>query len=289
MTGVIILNYFTCEDTIALYRQIVEFPDLIVLVVDNSCDTEEADELKAVIPEEQLLISPQNMGYAGGNNLGILSMLDHPEVDLVALLNPDVCLEGNILPALREMFEVDPELAAAGPRLCIRGSDEEIIYSDGGILAGERFLKPSHIHGRLPVHEAEPSIGRKIDYVNGSFIVMRVDAIRDIGMFDENFFLYFEEVDWCTRARKKGWKLQVNPGFTAFQRISEKGTRYNYYYYRGWFLYLHKYDKKSILPLLFHQLKKIKWKLQNRDIPWERRIEIAWSRFKGVMAGVFNF
>lgn len=288
MTGVIILNYFTHEDTITLYKQIDEFPDVSVFVVDNSCDTEETLKLKAVIPEERLLISPQNMGYAGGNNLGILSMMDHPEVDLVTLLNPDICLESNILPALREMFEEDPELAVAGPRLCIRGS-EEIIYSDGGILTRHRFLKPTHINGHVPVHEAEPSVGREVDYVNGSFIVMRVDAIRKIGMFDEKFFLYFEEVDWCTRARKQGWKLQVDPGITAFQRISEKGTRYNYYYYRGWFLYLHKYDRKSILPLLFHQLKKIKWKLQNRDIPWDRRIEIAWSRFKGVMAGVFNF
>lgn len=287
MTGVIILNYFTHEDTLALYEQVTGFPELRILVVDNSNNPDEVEKLKSRIPEDQLLFSPENLGYAGGNNLGILTMLDHPDIDLIALLNPDIRLRNNIFPALRALFSKDPLLGVAGPRLCIRGS-ENTIYSDGGILEKNRFLKPAHIHNDTSVHEVEIPSKKNIDYVNGSFIMMRADAIRDVGLFDEKFFLYFEEVDWCKRAREKGWSLKVSTDLTALQSISEKGIRYNYYFFRGWFLYLHKYDKESIRPLLFHQLKKIKWKLQNKEIPLAERLSISWSRLKGIVSGVFG-
>ncbi|MEX2574480.1 MAG: hypothetical protein WD317_09295 [Balneolaceae bacterium] len=391
----IILNYFSREDTLRLYRQLSGYPDLKLLVVDNSCNPAEAASLRREIPAASLLITKKNLGYAGGNNLGIRYLTgmacppgktatavadtdpanttvaapiadtpggsdadtdragaagpaesgsggDPEDIDLIALLNPDITLHENLFPALRSAFEADPRLAAAGPRLCLRGKEERI-YSDGGILVKderEGFLKPVHLHRGRTAEEADAApearkptgittkpdqkadsnqyspadsresnsagsdenspannhknryknskISREIDYVNGSFLVMRVEALREVGLPDERFFLYFEEVDWCMRVKREGWSIAVLKDLAAGQKISDKGENYLYYFSRSWFLFLHKYDRRSIRPLMIRQLKKVKWTMQDSTMPAGKRLSLAWSRLKGIAAGVVN-
>ena len=313
-TGVIILNYRSSDDTIRLYREIESFPNLRRLVVDNSADPVEASRLKDSIPIGDLLFAPRNLGYAGGNNLGIRTLAgvdtrlkpesrqpqnaepgrtgtgqprSDSDIDLIAILNPDISLSQNIFPLLRRCFEINPPLAAAGPRLCIREQDQ-VIYSDGGIFRQGLFLRPGHLHSGMRVEDVTDE-DQPIDYVNGSFIVLRTEAIRQIGGFDEKFFLDSEEADWCRRALAQGWDLEVQTHAVAWQQVSPKEETFSYYFFRSWFLYLHLYDKRGIRPLFIHQMKKIKWLLQTREIPLKRRLRLARSRLQGVLAGTLNW
>ena len=342
--GVIILNYFSYQETCELYRQIDILGNVDVLVVDNSADAEETESLRETIPGERLLSTGKNLGYAGGNNLGIRAMLTQwnselssdssysnqikvvsglnpefnkeseeigskvkleaaPGVDLIALINPDVRIKGNPFTTLAHSFHKNPRLAAVAPRLCVR-DDPERIYSDGGVLLDQNgYFKPAHLNSGVIIDERRSgkadggeseeqartwraiSPDRKPDYINGSFFVMNTAAIEEVGLLDENFFLYFEEVDWCRRAVEKSWSIMSVPEVTAWQTISPKNERYNYHFFRSWLLFQHKYNREGVKPLLIDQLKKIKWIISDRNKPLGQRFRYAWYRLKGVTKG----
>ncbi|MEX2602273.1 MAG: hypothetical protein WD355_11525 [Balneolaceae bacterium] len=292
--GVVILNYFSREDTLSLYETLTGYPGLEICVVDNSCDPGEERALRSTIRESQLLISDRNRGYAGGNNLGIRHLMQAGELKAIALLNPDIELKWNIFPSLLKWLDADPELAAAGPRLLIRGR-ESVIYSDGGCLVRQDkgYLKPVHAGSGLRIDREPPLPGGRVksgvDYINGSFILIRTVAFREVGLLDEKFFLYFEEVDWCSRARILGWKVGVDRDLTAWQRISEKGDAYQFWFFRGWLLYLNRYDSAGIHHLLLEQLKKSVWILRDQNRPLRERCLLAARRIAGSFRGYWNW
>src|SRR5690625_5370496 len=99
-TGVIILNYHSSDDTIRLYREIESFPGLRRLVVDNSSDSDEASRLRAAIPARDLLFASENLGYAGGNNLGIRTL-----TGIDTRFRPESRLPGSTGRALSDLSE----------------------------------------------------------------------------------------------------------------------------------------------------------------------------------------
>ncbi|MBK6903850.1 MAG: glycosyltransferase family 2 protein [Saprospirales bacterium] len=137
--------------------------------------------LKASIPEKDLILNQKNLGYAGGNNVGIKIAIKNG-ADFIFIVNPDIRLENNTIPMLVEWMESNPRLASVGPRICFR-DNPELIYSDGGIVEPERGYATWHLHFGKKIGEVQSQKYTDVDYVNGSAILLRTEALKHIGPF----------------------------------------------------------------------------------------------------------
>jgi GT2 family glycosyltransferase len=188
---------------------------LELIVVDNASRDGAADMVARDFPDARLVRSPVNLGFAAGNNVGFKMARG----DYVLLLNPDALPEpGAIAQSLARM--------AAQPRAGLGGG--RLLDSDGRLQPSARrfpsllneFLALSGLAARYPKSRlfgrfdrtwADPERAAPVDWVPGAFTLIRRAVLEEVGMFDERFFLYYEEVDLCRRARDAGWQVWYWP------------------------------------------------------------------------------
>ncbi len=240
-TYAIILNYNSADESVALFKNLEEqhYEYLIILVIDNNSIEADQLELKENIPAENLIFSPKNLGYAGGNNIGIEIALND-KADYIWVLNPDIRVNNQTLPILLKTISEDKTLAAIGPRIIHRNNPEKI-FSDGEMLMMDEMCSTKHKNHNIEVSLVPKSIDYNIDYIAGSSILLNCEAIREIGELPEEYFLYFEETDWCFRAHKNKWKLAVNSHAEVYNLTSIKSAVFNYYFIRNKLIFSKKY------------------------------------------------
>lgn len=220
---VVIVNYGTPRRTIdcleSLWDQIARRPGDRVDVVDNASPDHSVAELRAAIQARgwssriSLLALRRNGGFAFGNNAAIrLSLARGEDVDYVLLLNPDTVVRPGMIGTLVDFMAANPRVGIAGSRLeDLQGIPQCSAYrapSALGELAGgarlgilSRLLR-NHVVP-IPVKE-EP---HECDWVSGAAMIVRREVFDAIGLLDDRFFLYYEEVDFCRRARRAGWQV----------------------------------------------------------------------------------
>lgn len=237
---VLVLNYNSSGETLELYENLKEFKLKVkLLVIDNCSSPKDQEQLKANVPEESLIINKRNLGYAGGNNVGIDVALKN-NADYIWILNPDIRIEEQTLPILLETIVSDEKLAAIGPRI-IRREDKERIYTDGEILKLDNSCQTLHKNHNFKISEIQETVDYDIDYIDGSSILLNCKAIRQIGKLPEEYFLYFEETDWCTNAKRNNWQLAVNTNARVYNLTSSKNDVYHYYMMRNKLIFSDKY------------------------------------------------
>lgn len=284
LTYAIILNYNSAEETIALYDQLKEFygEELRILVTDNCSKQQDRSFLLKFINSRDLVFNKVNRGYAGGNNLGINLAID-AGADQVWLLNPDIRIEPDTLLVLSETFQQDKGLAAVGPRIMKR-ENPRTIFSDGELIDTSKNFHTIHKNFNEKISDQSVVLDYDIDYIDGSCILLNAEAIKQVGYICEDYFLYFEETDWCTRAKRQGWKLAVNRKARVYNLTSEKKKVYHYYYTRNKLLFSKKFD------LNYKSLKKretntIVKELRNR-LKGECLKPYFFSRLQGLISGI---
>ncbi|MDE3206511.1 MAG: glycosyltransferase family 2 protein [Acidobacteriota bacterium] len=181
-------------------------PGLPVIVVDNSSSA----ETRQVVEEwgARYVDAGRNVGFAAGVNLG-LRALDQPGD--ILLLNPDAVIDGAAVDRLRDRLAADARLACVAPAQ----------VDDDGRPARVAWPFPSPLGTWLEAG----GLGRfrkRPDFLIGSILLIRAEALSDVGPFDERFFLYSEETDWQMRARRRGWKVELVDDVVA--RHSGAGT-----------------------------------------------------------------
>lgn len=284
LTYVIILNYNSAEETITLYHQVKEllYQDLKICVLDNCSKEEDKALLQKLIPSGDLILNKANLGYSGGNNLGIKLAID-AGADYVWLLNPDIRIENTTLPILTETLLLDKSLAAVGPRI-IKREDPDTIFSDGELIDTSTNFHTLHKNFNDKVKNQSVILDYDIDYIDGSCILFNCEAIKQVGYISEDYFLYFEETDWCTRAKRAGWKLAVNRRAVAYNLTSEKKEVYHYYYTRNKLLFSKKFDL-NYDSLKKREINTIVNEIRNR-IKGVYLKPYFFSRLKGLIAGI---
>lgn len=204
----IVLNWKSADDTIncvsALATQ--SYPDCRVLVVDNGSHDGSVHRIRQAFPDLPVLGLDDNLGYAGGNNRGIEHAL-RQECAYVWLLNPDAVVAPDALAALVDAAAARPRAGVLGPKVYTR-EDPHRILSAGGVLYDGCVAA----HRGIGVADAgQFDAIAEVDYVTGCAVLARREAIEAIGMLDESFFVYQEEVDWCKRARDAGFAVLYVP------------------------------------------------------------------------------
>ncbi len=189
---------------------------LEVIVVDNASSDNSVSMVEQEFPQVHLIASQENLGYTGGNNLGAKEARGR----YLLILNPDTEVIGDTLKQMVAYLDKHPEVGVLGPQL---------LYSDGSIQSSRRrfpqlatayfqgtplswrwfpnnrFVRMYHMADR-PDDEIQP-----VDWLAGAALMIRRQTWQEVGPLDEQFFMYFEELDWCHRCRDAGWEIYYLP------------------------------------------------------------------------------
>jgi GT2 family glycosyltransferase len=193
-----------------------------VWVVDNASADGTPAMVAEAFPAVRLVASQENLGFAGGNNVALreISRLPSPTPEYVWLLNPDTEVQPGATGALIAALDADPQVGVVGPKLVYAdGSLQHSAFRFPGLvqLAFEFFSLPPRLYdtslnGRYPrrLYEREPPF--LVDHPLGASMTVRHEAISQTGLMDEEYRMYCEEIDWCWRMRKVGWRALCVPG-----------------------------------------------------------------------------
>jgi GT2 family glycosyltransferase len=188
-------------------------PALEVVVVDNASRDGSADAIAAGFPGVRLVRSDTNLGFAGGVNRAAREATG----DTQLLLNPDARLEPGALALLLDWLEAHPRAAVVAPSLRYPdGRPQSAAFAFPGLVQTALDLFPvnrlmeTRLNGRIRADGP-----RQIDCALGACMLIRRAAWEDVGPLDTGYFMYVEEIDWCRRARARGWQIWQQPNAVA--------------------------------------------------------------------------
>jgi N-acetylglucosaminyl-diphospho-decaprenol L-rhamnosyltransferase len=185
-------------------------------VVDNASDDGSAEMVRAEFPRASVISNETNLGFGRANNLA----LSRARGEYVLLLNPDAQIEGSALERLVASLERNPRAAMAGPL---------VLDADGSVQSTRRrfpttaslfvestplqqMLSPTHrIFRDYYVLDRSDQVAQETDWLVGACLLVRRTALEQVRGFDERFFMYFEETDWCRRFKQAGWSVIFEP------------------------------------------------------------------------------
>lgn len=203
MVWIVILNWNGWRDTHACLESLagLDYPAYRVVVVDNASTDGSEAQLRALHPGLTLLQSGANLGFAGGNNVGLRYALAGG-ADYVWLLNNDTLVEADALTRLVEKMTRDPGLGLCGSTL-IYEAQRDRVQALGGArynrwLGSVRHLGQHQLRAQ-PIDEG--AVEAQLDYLIGASLLASRVFLEEVGLLQEDYFLYFEELDWAVRAR----------------------------------------------------------------------------------------
>lgn len=206
---VIVLNWNGWQETLECLTslEVLDYPNYEVVVVDNGSTNGSAEEIRKAKPQVTLLETGRNLGFAGGNNIGIRYALEQG-AEYIWLLNNDTVVDPGALTAMIELAEKDRRIGVVGSVLYYMEQPTKVQAWGGGrvnLLTGRsrHLLAPGEPH-----------------YITGASMLLRREALEQVGLLDEGFFMYWEDADFGFRLRKAAWKLEVAPNARVWHKES---------------------------------------------------------------------
>ena len=208
----IILNWNGWRDTLECLDALKDctYPQLTVIVVDNGSSDDSVARIRAAHPDVLLLESGSNLGFAGGNNIGIRYGLAHG-ADYLWLLNNDTKPAPDALSALVAKALTDKHIGAVAS-ICYYADSPSTVQA----WAGSR-VNLWIGYGRITT---QPHSDDWFHTLNGTSMLVARIAIEDAGLLDQGFFLYWEDTEFCLRLRKKGWRIAAAPDSRVLHKVN---------------------------------------------------------------------
>ena len=220
--SIVILNWNGYEDTSECIKSLMRLTYSIykIVVVDNGSSNDDYLLLEKNFPEIIVLRSETNLGFTGGNNLGIeYAMKMNP--DYILLLNNDTVVEPNFIKPLLNIFEKKNKTGISAPQINYYNEPKRI-WSKGGIISrirGSGFAYSDQIEDRILIKN------REVAFVSGCCMLIKSEVIKIVGLFDDKFFLYVEDVDLCKRVNAAGFKIYTSNSSKIFHKVSNSTNK----------------------------------------------------------------
>lgn len=195
----------------------IKYAEYRILLVDNGSSDNDGKKLKAEFPEIELVRSEKNLGFTGGNNLGMAKALEQG-FDLVLLLNNDTEVEADFLDKLVRAFAQQPKLGMVQP-LIFFNADRERVWSAGGSFVDALGISKTIGYGKRKT-ELDLTKSRQLDWATGCCMLIRAQILREVGLLRDVFFAYFEDVDISLRFREKGWGIALVPDAIIYHAVA---------------------------------------------------------------------
>ncbi len=230
--SIIILNYKGREDTLACLRSLehLTYPQTHIILVDNDSGDGTPEAVRRAHPNVEVIETGANLGFTGGNNIGIRRALERG-ADYIMLLNNDTVAAPDMLDLMIEAMEADPAIGVTGPMIYYYSSPE-IIWSAGGAIDWRRGT--TYMIGVNEEDKTQFGVEpRPVDFVTGCCLLARRAVWEQVGLLDDQFFMYWEEAEWCVRAARAGYRIVHVPLAMLWHKISleQRGASTRTYYY----------------------------------------------------------
>jgi len=217
--AIIVLNWNNATDTLSCLDSLARLdpPEPWIIVVDNGSSDDSVARIRAAYPGVTLLETGANLGYAGGNNVGIRHALTHG-AEAVCVLNNDVTVDPGFLAPLLAALQSGPDVGIVTP-LVAEQSDAGRVWALGSAL-NRRTGEVSRLHAGESV---APWRGREpfaVEIASGAAMLAKREVFQCVGLMDESFFLYYEEVDWCLQVGQANFRILAVPSSVVWHKVS---------------------------------------------------------------------
>jgi GT2 family glycosyltransferase len=250
---VLIVAYNAREDLRACLESLLASVDMRlrprIVVVENASSDGSAEMVAEFFPAVELIRSQENLGFAGGNNLGWRHLRQSgPASDYVYLLNQDTLVEDGWLERAVAQLEASPEVGC-GQSILVLDSDRRLLNTRGNVA---HFLGFGFLGGYLQPHLGGDEPRCRLGCASGAGVLVRVAAVHSESLFQESFFMYLEDVDLSWAVRLGGAAVESVPGSVVIHKYAFKDDFRHYYHLeknRLWLLLTY-YRKRTLLLLL---------------------------------------
>ncbi|MBC8170844.1 MAG: glycosyltransferase family 2 protein [Anaerolineae bacterium] len=294
--GIVIVNWNTCDllrkclQTVTASQGDFKFH---TIVVDNASTDGSPDMVRAEFPQVELIISPENKGYSCANNLGLrvlgLYGAGHiaPDAPRYALLlNPDTEVPLTALVEMVNYMDAHPEVGIAGPKLIMPLAGNQLdlacrrsfptpavaFYHYSGLA---KIFPDSPRFARYNMTYVDPDTEIEVDSVVGAYMQVRREAIRAVGLLDETFFMYGEDLDWAFRIKNAGWKVMYHPQVIVKhikRAASRRSPKAQFEFYRAMLIFYRKHFQTTT-PRWMHGLVLIALLMKGGRGLWQEMIQ----------------
>jgi GT2 family glycosyltransferase len=222
----------------------LDYPNHRIIVVDNGSHDGTVEAVRRQYPSVTVIHNGENLGFAEGNNVGIHQALAQG-FDYVLLLNNDTVVDPQMLQALVGVAESEGQIGIVGPVIYYH-DEPEVVWSAGNAVDW-RAVTLRRLHA--DTRDSHPDVPYDVDYVTGCALCIKREVAEQIGLLDPRYFIYFEETDWCFRARAHGYKVVVAPQARLWHKVSatmrQDSPTTTYYMTRNAFLFLNTHLRGS--------------------------------------------
>jgi hypothetical protein len=253
--SVIIVNHNGISDLEGCLRSLTEnCISCEIIVVDNNSTDGSREMISGQFPQVLLISNPVNRGFPAANNQGIRAS----KGNYLLFLNPDTKVYPQALEILLTGMQERQECGGMGPAL-LTGENEYQVSFGSRVGFFPQMVQKCCLNPYYRRNLKKSVKIRDVGWLSGACLLVRREVIEEIGLFDESFFLYFEDIDLCYRIREKGWKLCFFPESKIFHRggtSTEKQKLASRFYYRKSQLYFYaKHNSRLALMLLRYYLR----------------------------------
>lgn len=216
MVDILILNWNHADDTLALLASCVGVQTAVrqVVVIDNGSTDDSVQRIAESYPSVLLLETGENLGFAKGMNVGLRQVLV-AGAEWVLMLNNDTRLAPDMVETLLRATQT-AEACASAPIICY-ASDPEIIWSAGAF----RQTATNDIQGHQIGQRYQNLPPYEVDYATACALLLHRDCLQDVGLFDEQFFMYYEDLDYCWRLQNQGIPILVVPQARLWHEVAQ--------------------------------------------------------------------
>ncbi len=226
---------------------------LEILVVDNNSRDQSVEMIKKDFPQVKLIVDSENVGFARGVNLGLALAKGR----YFLLLNPDVKVLAGVLKGMIEFMDQNKDAGLAGVQLLNSDGTKQNSMANFPSLTQEllnKSLLRTLFPKRYPSKYQEYKSPIEVDSVIGACMIVRPEAVKEVGDLDSNYFLFLEETDWCFQMKKKGWKIFHLPQFKVLHKQGQSllgfKSKGRIEYYRSYYRFFKKnYNQLSYIIL----------------------------------------
>jgi len=258
--SIVIVNYNTekllrgCLESV--YAGANGTPFDIYVVDNNSCDRS-VEMVRSEFPKVKVIENASNAGFSKANNTAI----SQTKADYVLLLNPDTLVIGDAVDRVMRYMDAHPKVGICGCKVLNKDRTLQLACRRSIPTPKVAFFRLSGLSRLFPNNQTmarynmtyeDPERTHEVDAVSGAFLMIRREAIEEIGLLDEKFFMYGEELDWCLRAKRDGWTVMYHPEAEIIHYKGES-TKSNsrkaaFEFYRAMYLFHKKHFAKDCSP-----------------------------------------
>ena len=213
--SIITINYNGLKDTCALIETIPFNDKLEVIVVDNASDNQEADQISSRFPHVKVIKSDKNLGFAGGNNLGIKASTGK----FIFLINNDTYFEDFNVWALIDRLNSSSDIGIVCPKIRFAWSPRPIQFAGYTPLSNITIRNQAIGFGEKDHGQYETA--HPTPYAHGAAMLIKREAIDIVGLMPECYFLYYEELDWSMMFTRAGYQIWYEPKCTIYHKESQ--------------------------------------------------------------------